>query len=78
MRKTTVKEIGKISIESLGNNKGYKIKTPEVLSDDDLVCLKVALEEIFSEIYSEVLEEKKSKGQSTYVEYRGGEVAVQY
>lgn len=78
MRKTIVKEVGKISIESLGNNKGYKIKMPEVLSDDDLVCLKVALEEIFSEIYSEVLEEKKSKGQSTYVEYRGGEVAVQY
>jgi len=53
-------------------------KKIEFESIEDLMHLQVAIQQLFDEEWKEIQEERKARGQKTYVEYRGGEVVKEY
>jgi hypothetical protein len=56
----------------------YVVETPkgrlEFDNQEEIMHLRLALDALVQQEWQEIQEERKAKGQKTYVEYRGGEV----
>jgi hypothetical protein len=56
----------------------YVVETPkgrlEFDSQEEIMHLRLALDALVQQEWQEIQEERKAKGQKTYVEYRGEEV----
>ena len=74
------KQAGKARVARRGGKYFIEIGGQKLVLDsaEDLMHLQAAIQQIMDEEYAELLEERRARGQKTYVEYRGEEVVQEY
>ena len=74
------RQVGKAKAARRGGKYIIEIGDQRLVLDlpDDLIYVQAAIQQIMDEEWREMLEERRARGQKTYVEYRGGEVVQEY